>query len=282
MLRRRPMCNAFCLVLASLFALQISTVRAQTMLEIFGERDAAFVVVDEKGAEVAVINGSMAEQTFPPYSTFKIWNSLIALETAAMKDTHERLDYDATKYPLPYMGYPDIPAWKQPHDMASAFKASAVWYYREIAGRIGPERMQEWLDRIAFGNRDISGGVKDAKLDDFWNGSSLRITAFQQADLLARLFRGELPIKKEHIDMLREMAVIERCGDRILSGKTGAGTFADGWAGWLVGWVEQAGQRRIFALIMREDSFEKLGKARLDLTKRALAALGIWQDCRPE
>ncbi len=279
MFRRRTFCYVFCLVLAGFFAAQQSPACAQTMLEIFGKHDAAFVVVDENGGEVAVINGGMAEEAFPPYSTFKIWNSLIALETGVMKDTHERLDYDPQKYPLPYMGYPDIPAWKQPHDMASAFKASAVWYYREIAGRIGSARMQEWLDRIAFGNRDISGGVKDGRLDDFWNGSSLRISAFQQIDLLAKLFRGELPFSKEHIDMLREMAVIERCGDRTLSGKTGAGTFNNGWLGWLVGWVEQGEQRRMFALLMREESLEKLAKARLDLTKQALSALGLWQAC---
>lgn len=281
MLRLRAFYNVLCLFLAVFFAAQ-SPAGAQTMLEIFGGRDAAFVVVDEKGGEVAVINGSMAEEAFPPFSTFKIWNSLIALETGAMKDTHERLDYDPQKYPLPYMGYPDIPAWKQPHDLASAFKASAVWYYRELAGRVGPARMQEWLDRIGYGNRDISGGVKDAKLDDFWNGSSLRITAFQQVDLLAKLLRGELPFSKEPIDMLREMAVIERCGHRTLFGKTGAGTFDNRWLGWLVGWVEQGEQRDMFALVMREDSLEKLAKARLDLTKQALGALGLWQDCGPK
>jgi beta-lactamase class D len=33
-----------------------------------------------------------------------------------------------------------------------------VWYYQQLAERIGAERMQLYLERINYGNRDISAG----------------------------------------------------------------------------------------------------------------------------
>jgi beta-lactamase class D len=252
---------------------------AQSLFEIFGEREATLVVLGADGSEVAVHNGGMAEEAYPPFSTFKIWNALIALETGAAAGPDERIDYDPTKYPLPYKGYPDIPAWKQPHDLASAFKVSAVWYFREMAERIGQERMQDWLDRLDYGNRDLSGGIAGARLDDFWNGSTLRISAFAQAHLIAKLLRGETPFADSNIAALRDMAEIESCGGARLYGKTGLGRFEENWLGWLVGWIENGDERRAFALVMRGESFEGLLPERLALTKKALAALGLFGPC---
>ena len=55
----------------------------------------------------------------------------------------------------------------------------------ELAARIGPERMQEYIDKIGYGNKDISGG-----LTTFWLGSSLQISAPEQVDLLNKLYSG--------------------------------------------------------------------------------------------
>jgi beta-lactamase class D len=252
---------------------------AESLFEIFGEREIALVVLGADGSEVAVYNGGMAEEAYPPFSTFKIWNALIALETGAAQGPNDRIDYDPEKYPLPYKGYPDIPAWKQPHDLASAFKVSAVWYFREMAERIGQQRMQDWLDRLDYGNRDLSGGVEGERLDDSWNGSTLRISAFAQAQLVAKLLRGETPFSADNIADLRDMAEIESCGGARLYGKTGLGRFEENWLGWLVGWIESGDERRAFALVMRGESFEGLLPERLALTKKALAALGLFGPC---
>src|SRR3977135_746217 len=81
-----------------------------------------------------------------PASTFKIPNSLIALETGVVGDP----DKDV----FPWDGVVrSIEAWNRDHTMRSAIAASAVPVYQEIARRIGAERMQKYVDLFEYGNR---------------------------------------------------------------------------------------------------------------------------------
>src|SRR5918993_3460213 len=134
----------------------IPAVAVEPLDAVFAGRGGAFVAAPAGPGAAVVHNPAMADERLPPFSTFKIWNALIAIETGAMPDQHVRLDWDAARYPLPDWAQ----GWKRPHDMESAFAASAVWYFREVAGRIGPERMRHWLDRLGYGNADISSGVR--------------------------------------------------------------------------------------------------------------------------
>src|SRR4029077_20695418 len=87
-------------------------------------------------------------QAFLPASTFKIPNSLIALETGVVEDPDKDVfKWDGVKR--------DIEAWNRDHTMRSAIAASAVPVYQEIARRIGQERMQKYVDLFEYGNRDI-------------------------------------------------------------------------------------------------------------------------------
>src|ERR1700756_3631071 len=71
-----------------------------------------------------------------PASTFKIPNSLIALETGVVQDPDKDLfPWDGVKRP--------IEAWNKDHTLRSAIAVSAVPVYQEIARRIGPERMEK-------------------------------------------------------------------------------------------------------------------------------------------
>ena len=108
--------------------------------------------------------------------------------------------------------------WLQDQTLESAFRRSAVWYYRELALRVGAEAMQTRLSRLGYGNADISSG-----LDSFWLGGSLRISPREQVALLARLARGEVPFSPEHVATLRRIMVLDQGEGWTLSGKTGLG-----------------------------------------------------------
>lgn len=83
-----------------------------------------------------------------PASTFKIPNSLIALETGVVTDPDKDVfPWDGVKRP--------IEAWNKDHTLRSAILVSAVPVYQEIARRIGQERMQKYVDLFDYGNRDI-------------------------------------------------------------------------------------------------------------------------------
>src|SRR3954463_3880174 len=80
-----------------------------------------------------------------PASTFKIPNSLIALETGVVGDP----DKDIFKWDGVVRS---IEPWNKDHTLRTAIAASVVPVYQEIARRVGAERMQKYLDLFDYGN----------------------------------------------------------------------------------------------------------------------------------
>jgi beta-lactamase class D len=174
-----------------------------------------------------------------PASTFKIPNSLIALETGVVEDPDKDVfKWDGVKR--------SIEAWNRDHTMRSAIAVSALPVYREIARRIGAERMQKYVDLLEYGNRDIGGGI-----DQFWVNGNLRIDPVQQVDFVDRLRRGALPVSKRSQDLVRDILPVTKIGDAVIRAKTGLALDADPGKpslGWLVGWAEKGGANTVFAL----------------------------------
>ena len=115
-----------------------------------------------------------------PASTFKILASLIGLETGVIPDENYVIKWDGTRYP--------IPSWNQDHTLKTAIQNSVVWYYQELARRVGREKMQYWVDVVNYGNKDISG-----EIDNFWLVGGLRISANEQVEILKRQYQEDLP-----------------------------------------------------------------------------------------
>ena len=131
-----------------------------------------------------------------PASTFKIPNSVIALETGVVTDP----DKDIFKWDGVTRS---IEAWNKDHTLRSAIAVSAVPVYQEIARRIGVERMQKYVDLFDYGNRDIGGGI-----DQFWLTGNLRIDPVQQIDFVDRLRRGVLPVSKRSQELTRDILTV--------------------------------------------------------------------------
>ena len=72
---------------------------------------------------------------FLPASTFKILHSLIALETGVVSDETHVIPWDRTER--------DVAAWNRDMNMQEAIACSAVWFYQELARRLGRERMED-------------------------------------------------------------------------------------------------------------------------------------------
>jgi beta-lactamase class D len=224
----------------------------------------------------------------PPCSTFKIPNALISLDVGAVTvdDNFIRRDRDA------------VPAqdwwpqrWDEDHDLTSAIRNSVLWYFQELARRVGGEEMQRQLDRLGYGNRDVSGGI-----DRFWLSSSLRISADEQVAFLSRLVRGELPFDPAHVAFVRRALQLDGGGGEggggegddawALFGKTGSCELPDGdWVGWLVGWVERppaeigssgsAARRVVYAFNVSAPSYREMTALRTALVRPSLADLGL-------
>lgn len=198
--------------------------------------EAAFVLLDLKHNEYYRLNELKCKQRFSPCSTFKIPNSLIAFETGIASDTTFSLKWNGTRYP--------IAPWNQDQTIKTAFTESCVWFYQEVASRIGTETMNRFVQAMDYGNRDTSGG-----LTRFWLESSLRISPNEQVEFLKKLCTGQLPFASSSVRLLKEIMVATQTADIRVYGKTGtAGDPIKGATmGWYVGFVEKAGNTYIFA-----------------------------------
>ncbi|MDU2066068.1 MAG: penicillin-binding transpeptidase domain-containing protein, partial [Sporomusaceae bacterium] len=162
-------------------------------------------------------------------------------------------------------------AWNHDQTLSSATRDSVVWYFKELARRIGKERMQEFLDKIQYGNQDISGG-----LTTFWLRSSLQISAREQVDLLHKLYAGKLPVASENVAIVKRNITISEGNGMRFMGKTGSGFQDDKWIlGWFVGCIEKDGNRYFFATNIQGMDGATGGKAR-EITKLILRDLRIY------
>ncbi len=194
----------------------------------------AVVLYDQNAHTLSRYNPGRCAQGFLPASTFKILNSLIALETGVLPDKDYLIKWDGTVY--------DVPSWNQDQTMETAFKNSVVWYYQEVARRIGQERMQKYVTLAGYGNQDISDN-----LDSFWLDGKLRISADQQVDFLRRFYFDELPFSTRSVEIVKELMRIEQTDAYTVSGKTGSTGQGSDRIAWFVGYVETGGNILFFA-----------------------------------
>lgn len=204
-----------------------------------------FVLYDLKKETFTIHNAEDAAKPVTPASTFKIVNSLIGLETGVVSDASYLIAWDSVVR--------DLPVWNQDQTLSTAFKYSAVWYYQEMARRIGEDQLKSWLEKLEYGNGDISSGV-----DMFWLSGSLQVTPLQQVDFLRKLYSNKLPVKDRTSEIVKEIMVEKDTLGYVLRSKTGWGNQEGKEVGWYVGYVETADNVYFFAnCIFTEDKESK-------------------------
>lgn len=228
--------------LISLSACRTDTPRTLDLSGYFSGMDATFILIDGRDGTAQVHNPDRAQVGFLPASTFKIPNTIVALDSGVADGPDFYLEWDSTAVPR-QSWWPE--AWSRHNTLRTALPASVVWYYQEIARRVGAERMEDYLERFDYGNADISGGN-----DRFWLSGGLRITAEEQVDFLQRFYHGGIAASPDAIALTKELLVLEETPAYRLSGKTGLTGQADGGPdiGWFVGYVERGGDVFFFAL----------------------------------
>jgi beta-lactamase class D len=223
-----------------------------------------FLVYDLEKDEYFSYNRKRVNTGFLPASTYKIFNSLIALETRAVRDEREVLKWDGVERM--------VPEWNRDQSMREAIKTSTVWFYQEMARRIGQERMQHYINAASYGNRNIGGGI-----DHFWLDGMLRTTAKEQVDLLVKLHRNQLPFSPRTTSIVKDILISEKTDQYTLRAKTGwagLGNRSAPQIGWWVGFVERDGKAYFFAMNVDIKKDEDAA-ARMTITKNILREMEI-------
>jgi beta-lactamase class D len=220
-----------------------------------------FVLYDVTAQRFIGHDRTRAEKRFIPASTFKIPNTLIGLSVGAVKSVDEVLPYGGNPQPFK--------AWERDMSLREAIAMSNVAIYRELARRIGLDRMRENVSKLGYGNADIGASV-----DTFWLRGPLRISAVEQTQFLAKLAQEALPYPQALQAKVREIIVVEKGANWTLYGKTGWENAPGPGVGWWVGWVQKDKGIYAFALNIDMQTASDTSK-RVELGKASLAALGI-------
>ncbi|KAF0248913.1 MAG: Beta-lactamase [bacterium] len=189
----------------------------------------SFLLYDLNQNKYYSYNSQRVKAKYVPASTFKIFNSLVLLDTGVVKDVDEVVKWDGVDRKLP--------DWNRDQSMREAIRTSTVWFYQRLARDIGQSKMQTYINRAGYGNRNIDGGI-----DHFWLDGKLKISSLEQVQFLIRLHRNQLPFAQKNLDLVKDLLIEEKTEAYILRGKTGWAGATDPENGQWVGFVKNESQ----------------------------------------
>lgn len=228
---------------------------------LFKGHDGCFVMFDRNKNEYFRYDSSRCAKRFLPASTFKIPHAVIALETGVIPDTNYVIKWDGTNY--------DIKEWMRDQNLASAIRYSVVWFFQDIARKIGRAGEQHFLDTLCYGNKTIGKEV-----DMFWLDNSLKISADEQIELLRKLYSDSLSVSKRSMETVKAILPAEVHGKAIMKFKTGMG-HSDRFTGWLVGFVERESDVYLFAFNIDGENFEETSALGDSVPREIMSKIGI-------
>jgi beta-lactamase class D len=262
----RSLVILFCVLLAHAPARADDTVQGRWRAR-FGKRAGCFVAHEIGSGQTWRSNVRACGRRRPPFSTFKIPHSLIGLDTGVLADAETVIPWDRERHPAEDWWPAE---WQETHTLRSAMAHSVVPYYRALAGRIGAEAMKRYLRGFDYGNQAMG-----PRLDNFWLGGDLAISADEQVAFLTRFHQGRLPVSARAVDIVKDILVLDRTPAYVLRGKTGSGPIGRaGYLGWLVGTVESCGKVYAFALWVEGKTMEAARAERIELARGMLSDLG--------
>lgn len=201
-----------------------------------------------------IYNQEMAFSQRSPCSTFKIISSLIALENKVII-----LDESIRTWSGEIFWNEN---WNRDINFEEAFRTSCVWYYREIIDEIGKDTMQKELNKLHYGNCDISDwegylntNNNNRALTGFWIESSLKISPKEQVEVLERIFGEHSVYSQETQNSLKQVMLLSegQNGDMLIYGKTGLGkSHGVTIDAWFAGFADTDDERKYFCVYLGE------------------------------
>jgi beta-lactamase class D len=194
-------------------------------------------LLEDEAPSARCSDRALCERAFLPASTFKLANSIIGLETGVIP---------SAEFVIPWDGVKRSSAWDRDLSLRAALRESAVWYYQELARRVGLTRMREWVGKFDYGNRQVGDAV-----DRFWLDGPLAIRPLEQLEFLRKLARARLPLSERTRWIVLDISKLGELDGQVFRGKTGWGNYQKpDELGWFVGFVEAHGGYRYVAVLL--------------------------------
>ena len=257
----------FCILFGALlphevFPQEIKLIDFKNHFDAYGV-EGCFVLYDQSNDFFICYNPERCDSGYLPASTFKIPNSVIALEEKVVADTSQVFRWDGREWPNK--------EWNHDQTLRSAIRHSCIWVFFHIAEQVGIEKYDRYLNAFSYGNRNLAGPPTR-----FWLAGELKISAFQQVEFMRKFYNYELNVSKESVDMVKDMIILEKAGNYQLSGKTGGTEISDKeYIMWLVGYLELDNDVYFYAMNFTTDDFSKTKNARYDITRSILSSIKL-------
>lgn len=225
------------------------------------ELNGTIVISSLRDGNIFIHNDLRSNERFPIASTFKIMNTLIAVEKRAVSGKDDLLKWNGEIY--------NFPDWNHDQTLESAFKVSCVWCFQELARRVGADKYRNYLRELEFG--ELNEPIAETT---FWLDGSLQISAVEQVNFLKKVYLRTLPFSMHAYETLRQIMLVEQTPSYSMWAKTGWATIAKPQVGWYVGYIETPGDVWFFAMNIEVGDKKDL-PLRQQLTRDALQAKGI-------
>lgn len=222
--------------------------------------DGAVVIESVRTGQRFVHNDPRSKQPYAAASTFKVLNTLIALEEGAVSGIDAIFHWDGTRY--------EITDWNHDQTLESAFKVSCVWCYQQLARRVGAMKYPPYIQKSNYGQLR-----QPFNETEFWLDGSLTISAEQQITFLRQIVERKLPFKASSYDTLKKIMLTDETAQYRLYAKTGWATRNTPSVGWYIGFVETHDDTWLFALNLATRDAKDL-PLRIQIAKDALKAKG--------
>lgn len=144
--------------------------------------------------------------------------------------------------------------WNHDQTPDSWLKNSVVWVSQQLTSKLGMSKIENYLQKFKYGNKDFSGDAQDEGLTHAWLNNSLKISADEQLSFLIRFTTDKLPVLISAMEKTKKNLFIERTKNGWdLYGKTGGAQTQKGMPeGWFVGWIKKADREYIFVTNITE------------------------------
>jgi len=206
-------------------------------------------------------NKQRANRGYLPASTFKIPNTMIALEEKAIQDDKEIIKWDGKKR--------FYEPWNKDHTLQSALQYSCVWCYQKLAKKIGNKNYLKYLEKINYGNKKTG-----KELTTFWLEGDIRISAKEQIAFLKKLYNNDLPFNQNYINITKKILTVKATDTYTIKAKTGWSDTPIYGVGWYVGYVKKKNSVYFFALNIDIENKSQL-KYRTQIVNEVLKLKGI-------
>lgn len=113
----------------------------------FEKYEGSFVLYNSNADYWNIYDMEQATTRVAPNSTYKIYESLFALEEGIITPEKSFITWNKEEYPFE--------AWNSDQTLQSAMTFSVNWYFQTLDRQLGKSNLQSYIQKIGYGNKNI-------------------------------------------------------------------------------------------------------------------------------